>query len=331
MKKLFASKRLLLGCGFLGFCLLLAIAWPIFVFWHRPRTVTFDVGQVYPISANDEKVSRLDKMSDYLVVLEGPCADMPGCPDGLCGCRGGILGSKDLAELRRFLPREMKNYNQEATAIIWDYDIKPTKIRRRNNMFGEDEVTIEGQEEKGQTVYLTVVPKSLVAGNLNWVYVDLPPQSGINMKQKTLLTTMLLGGAMAGMLVGLAATRLTPAVKAATPAAAVGAMAELFAGKTYPLTLKADQINTSYHLVFLVDAQGRPSQYATRGETVAAGGETFLVCYDVPIAAAKTHPPQPKAGETGQLIYINIHAVQAIGGIISILPTDTATPIAPTP
>lgn len=154
------------------------------------------------------------------------------------------------------------------------------------------------------------------------------------MKQKGIMTTMLLGGALAGMLLGLAATRLTPSVKAAPPAAATapaGAMADLFRGKTYPLTLKAEQIDTTYHLVALVDAQGRPSLYATRGETAAVGGETFLVCYDVPVTNAKTHPPQPKAGETANLIFINMRAVQAMGGIVPILPADTTAPAAATP
>ncbi len=157
------------------------------------------------------------------------------------------------------------------------------------------------------------------------------------MKQKTLLTTTLLGGALAGMGMGLAATRLTPPVKAAptvtaaTPA--VGAMADLYSGKTYPLTLKAEQIDGAYHLVALVDAQGHGSLYATRGETAAAGGETFLVCYDVPVTDAKTHPPQPQAGTTANLIYINMHAVEAMGGVVPILPTppsaDTVAPAVP--
>ena len=154
------------------------------------------------------------------------------------------------------------------------------------------------------------------------------------MKQKTLLTTTLLGGALAGMGLGLMATRLTPPVKAAPPltaAPAAGPLADLYGGKTYPLTLKAEQIDSAYHMVALVDAQGRPSLYATRGETVAAGGETFLVCYDVPLTNTKSHPPLPQAGTTADLIYINMHAVEAMGGIIPIPAPDAPVPLTAAP
>lgn len=143
----------------------------------------------------------------------------------------------------------------------------------------------------------------------------------------------LLGGLAAGALLGLTATRLTPPAKAAPapPASAPGTVADLYAGKTYPLALKAEQFDPSYHLVFLVDGQGRPSQYATRGETALAGGETFLVCYDVPVTNAATHPAQPKAGAVGQLIFVNLRAVQAMGGIIPIQPADAPAPAAVAP
>jgi len=147
----------------------------------------------------------------------------------------------------------------------------------------------------------------------------------------------LLGGLAAGALLGLTATRLTPPAKAApgaTVAAAAptsGTVADLYAGKTYPLALKAEQFDPSYHLVALVDQQGRPSLYATRGETAQAGGETFLVCYDVPVTNAQTHPAQPKAGAVGQLIFVNLRAVQAMGGIIPIQPADVPAPAAPVP
>jgi len=156
------------------------------------------------------------------------------------------------------------------------------------------------------------------------------------MKQKSLLTMTLLGGALAGTLLGLGATRLTPLAQAAPAKEATTApgganaatLADIFAGKTYPLTLPAEKIDSSYHLVGLVDAQGKPAQIATRGETVAVGGETFLICYDVPVTSAQTRPPQPKAGATGTLIYVNLRMVQAMGGIIPITPADTIAPTA---
>ncbi len=152
------------------------------------------------------------------------------------------------------------------------------------------------------------------------------------MKQKSLLTISLLGATLAGTLIGLSATRLTPLANAAplkpagTTAAPIAApLAEAISGKTYPLTLTAEKIDASYHLVALVDAQGKPSSIATRGETFSVGTETFLVCYDVTLTNSATRPPQPKAGSTGSLLYVNLHAVQAIGGITPITPGDTET------
>lgn len=148
------------------------------------------------------------------------------------------------------------------------------------------------------------------------------------------LTMTLLGGALAGMFLGLGATRLMPLAQAApakeaavtTPAAAP--LADVLSGKTYPVTLPAEKIDSHFHIIGLVDAQGKPAQVATRGETVAVGGETFLVCYDVPVTNAQTRPPQPKAGTTGNLIYVNMRMVQAMGGIIPITPSDGAAPTA---
>lgn len=153
------------------------------------------------------------------------------------------------------------------------------------------------------------------------------------MKQKSLLTITLLGATVAGALIGLSATRITPLANAAPlkpageTAAAHGAapLAEALSGKTYPLTLAADKIDSSYHLAALVDAQGKASSIATRGETVTAGSETFLICYDVTLTNSATRPPQPKAGTTGNLLYVNLHAVQAIGGITPITPGDIET------
>ncbi len=152
------------------------------------------------------------------------------------------------------------------------------------------------------------------------------------MNQKALLTTTLLGGALAGMGLVLAATRLTPtALAAPAPAVAAGPMAEMLTGKTYPVTLKAEQIDSSYHLVGLVDAQGQSSMYATRGEMLTVGGETFLVCYNVATTNSPVNPPQPKAGATANLIYIDMRAVEAIGGILPIAPPQTAAPAAALP
>ena len=154
------------------------------------------------------------------------------------------------------------------------------------------------------------------------------------MKPNARLTAALLGGALAGIGVGLAAMRLTPTAWAA-PGPAVTAPANplttMMDGKAYPLTLKAEQIDSSFHLVGLVDTQGQSSLYATRGETLTVAGETFWVCYSVPTTNSPIHPPQPKAGATANLIYINMRAVEAVGGIIPIAPPDTTTPVTALP
>lgn len=155
------------------------------------------------------------------------------------------------------------------------------------------------------------------------------------MRQKNLLTIAVLGGAFAGAFFG--ATRLTPPAgaapakvfgKEAAPAPVTGPLADAFSGRTYPLTLPAEKLDGSYRLIALVDVQGKPAQVATRGETITAGGDTFLVCYDVALTDAKTRPPQPKAGATATLLYVNLHMIQAMGGVIPIAPSDAPAPTA---
>lgn len=101
--------------------------------------------------------------------------------------------------------------------------------------------------------------------------------------------------------------------KAPAPAApAPASLADLLSGKAYPLTLKAEQIDSSFQMADLVDTQGKPGMYATRGETAAVGGETFLAAYFVVVApghpAAATVPP----GSTLRLAFINMRYVQAM-------------------
>jgi len=103
----------------------------------------------------------------------------------------------------------------------------------------------------------------------------------------------------------------------------------MLTGKTYPLTIKAEQFDSSYHLVGMVDAQGQASLYATRGDTVSAGGETFLVCYTVSTTNVPNQPPRLKAGTVGILLFVNMHAIEAVGGIVPISIADNAAPSAP--
>ncbi len=154
------------------------------------------------------------------------------------------------------------------------------------------------------------------------------------MKRNSLVTVLLTGSILAIGAFGLTRVRLMPPVQAAPvaakPIAAASQMADLFAGKSFPLSLPAEKMDSSYHLVALVDAQGKPNLYATQGATTSAGGETYLVAYEVTVTDPKTGvPPQPKPGTSGQIIFINLHAIQAMGGIIPIQPPPPTPIIAP--
>jgi hypothetical protein len=154
------------------------------------------------------------------------------------------------------------------------------------------------------------------------------------MKRNNMLTAAFTGGVVAVVALGLIWMRLTPpalAAPVAKPAAVTAAspLADLFAGKPFPLTVPTEQIDSTYHLVALVDAQGKPSLYATQGATTAAGGETYLVAYEVTLTDPKEGTPQPKPGTIGHVIYIDLHAIQAIGGIIPIHPAETIAPATP--
>jgi hypothetical protein len=153
------------------------------------------------------------------------------------------------------------------------------------------------------------------------------------MKRNGVFTVMLTGGIAAMGALGLTLVRLTPPAQAAPivkpAAAAASPLGDMFSGKTFPLTVSIEQMNAGYHLVALVDAQGKANLYATRGETTAAGGETYLVAYEVTLTDPKEGPPEPKPGTIGQIIFIDLHAVQAMGGIATIQPAPPAPIIAP--
>lgn len=140
-------------------------------------------------------------------------------------------------------------------------------------------------------------------------------------------TALLIGGSMAAGALGITAVRLTPPAQAAPtvskPAPAASSLADLLAGKAFPLTVPVEKMEGSYHLVALVDAQGKASLYATEGQTASAGGETYLAAYEVTLTEPKAgSPPKLKPG-SGQLIFIDLHAIQAMGGIA---PVQAATP-----
>lgn len=155
------------------------------------------------------------------------------------------------------------------------------------------------------------------------------------MKRNRILTVILTGGSLTIGMLGLTLLRTMPPVLAAPAAAkpaaaAANPIADLFAGKSFPLSVPAEKMDGNYHLVALVDTQGKANLYATQGATTSAGGETYLVAYEVTLTDPKTGTvPQPKPGTSGQVIFIDLHAVQAMGGIIPIQPVPPAPIIAP--
>jgi len=141
------------------------------------------------------------------------------------------------------------------------------------------------------------------------------------------------------LLLGLGLTMAShrPAAQAATATAPslTPSLADALGGKVYPATLKAEQIDETFRMVDLVDAQGNPGTYATRGETVTLGGETFLVAYFFPVPAHQPQPQQPPPGGIAHLAYINMHYVVAMLNPHPVAPAGTLpdglSPLAPQP
>lgn len=90
-------------------------------------------------------------------------------------------------------------------------------------------------------------------------------------------------------------------------------LTDLLSGTTYPSTLKGDQAGASFQKVDLVDTQGKPGTYLTKGETATVGGETFLVAYfAVPAPGQSAAAALAAPGATLRLAFINMRYVQAM-------------------
>lgn len=126
-----------------------------------------------------------------------------------------------------------------------------------------------------------------------------------------------------GLGLTMASHRPTAQAAAATAPSLTPSLADALGGKVYPVTLKAEQINGTFHMVDLVDTRGLPGTYATRGETVTLGGETFLVAYFFPVPQGQPQPQQPPPGATAHLAYINMHYVVAMLNPHPIAPAGT--------
>lgn len=120
---------------------------------------------------------------------------------------------------------------------------------------------------------------------------------------------------------------ISPASATPLPAPASASLPSLLSGKAYPAALKAGDVDASFQIVDLVDTQGKPGTYATKGETAAVGGETFLVAYFVAPVPGQPASPTIPAGATLHLAFINMRYVQAMLNPHSALPQSLpATP-----
>lgn len=142
---------------------------------------------------------------------------------------------------------------------------------------------------------------------------------------KRIVSAVLLSGLMASSLPAAPPKKPTPPVSVVTPTprpvtvaspAATGSLADLLAGKLFPLTQPVNQLDPAYHSLALVDAQGKAGTYMSKGETFSIGGETFLVAYELPVRNLPPPTPgQPRPPALpASLTLINLRAVQAMGG-----------------
>jgi len=140
------------------------------------------------------------------------------------------------------------------------------------------------------------------------------------MRHKATVTISLLAlsacGALLSSVVKLPSAQAAPAAGVTPPAApataANASVADVLSGKAYPTKITPEQVNAAYHLVSIVDTQGRPGTYATKGETVTLGSETFLVAYFVPLTSGVGKPPQPKPDEPSLLGLINMRYITVL-------------------
>ncbi len=142
-----------------AFLLLLgSIAFPIYVLSQRPPSENFTVTQSFAKTLQKGDVAKLRNVSRHGVVVEGPCNG---------GCEGGIAPA---AKMKELLP-QWRLRNSGATSVVWLVQMRPDAVRRRNDMFGEDEINIHSKPAKAGTVYFAVVPEKLVRDQVRWVRV----------------------------------------------------------------------------------------------------------------------------------------------------------------
>ena len=144
--------------GSVVFVLTAWIIYPFFVRARKPQHQTFRILKTFAQNSRENNMSDFTRQS---VVLEGPCKD---------GCYGGVLRAPLPENIRQSVSGLSPN-KSEATNFVWLRNIKPTSVSRRNDIFGDDELTIYGKTMDNGKNYLAAVPAALAAPKLEWIFV----------------------------------------------------------------------------------------------------------------------------------------------------------------
>lgn len=135
-----------------------AIILPFYYRSKRPARESFTVAQSFARPMRKGDGAKLRTYTRQFVVVEGPCNG---------GCQGGII---PVADVQKLIP-EWRLSNRDGRAVIWLVQMQPKVIRRRNDLWGEDELNLHSKPAKAGTVYFAVVPQELVRDRLQWVRV----------------------------------------------------------------------------------------------------------------------------------------------------------------
>ncbi len=137
----------------------LAVSW-IYPFWLRAQRPEHQIFRILKTLARDSRESDMSDFTRQQVVSEGPCRG---------GCEGGVLRAKLPDNIRQ--SAGLASSKNEATSFIWLRNIKPTSVSRRNDIFGEDELTIYGKTMNDGQNYFAAIPAVLAAPDLYWIFV----------------------------------------------------------------------------------------------------------------------------------------------------------------
>lgn len=134
------------------------IIYPFLLRAQRPQRETFRILKTFERDPRENNMSAITQQS---VVLEGPCSG---------GCYGGVLRLPLPENIRRSVSG-LISHKSEATSFIWLRNIKPTSVSRRNDIFGDDELTIYGKPMNDGGNYFAAIPAEFAVPNLKWIFV----------------------------------------------------------------------------------------------------------------------------------------------------------------